>query len=69
MRALLSMKRGSAISSDSTSAAMCSQLPWLAPPMLIQPSAVGKAWYGAARTCADPPGPGEMPMAKKIAAC
>jgi hypothetical protein len=37
--------------------------------MLIQPSAVGKAWYGAARTCADPPGPGEMPMAKKIAAC
>jgi len=37
--------------------------------MLSQPSAARNAWYGAERTCADPLGPGAVPVAKKIADC
>ncbi len=45
MRSPLVAKRGSASRSSRPIAfAMRSQLDWLAPPTLIQPSAVGKAW-------------------------
>ena len=43
---------------------MRSQFAWFAPPMLIQPSLAWNAWYGAVRTCADPIGPGDSPVAK-----
>ena len=48
---------------------MRSQFAWFAPPMLIQPSAVRNAWYGAVSRCAEPVGPGDSPVANQIAAC
>jgi hypothetical protein len=37
-------------------------------PMVIQPSAVWKAWYGAWLWCADPSGPPTSPVAKYLPA-
>ena len=70
IRAELVAKRGSSRHSGwPSTSAIRSQLAWFAPPMLIQPSAVRNAWYGAVSRCAEPVGPGDTPVAKKLAAC
>ncbi len=70
MRSLLVLKRGSSRHSGwPSTSAMRSQLAWLAPPMLIQPSLAWNAWYGAVSTWAEPVGSLDLPVAKKMAAC
>ena len=65
MRSVFVVKRASAASSGMPIAfKMRSQFDWFAPPRLIHPSAVGNAWYGAVRMCAEPEGPGSTPVAK-----
>ncbi|MND09173.1 hypothetical protein D3C83_322940 [compost metagenome] len=47
MRSPFVRKRGSSLSSGRPiTFTMRSQFAWFAPPTLIQPSAVGKVWYG-----------------------